>query len=79
MSMEHVAKHDFIDERLQLGESFGPCGTVFDQSDLAEQAGVAAEIRRRDENTLICVDGWWVIVIFLLGLAALIAFLVEKA
>jgi hypothetical protein len=73
------AKHGFVDKKLRPDESTALCGTVYEQADLAEEAGVAAEWRRRDENTLRCIDGWWVIVVVLLGLAALVGFLVENA
>jgi hypothetical protein len=55
------------------------CGTVYEQSGLVEEAGVVAEWRRRDENTLRCVDGWWVVVVVLLGVAAVVGFLGENA
>jgi hypothetical protein len=73
------AKHGFVDARFWPDESTALCGTVYEQADLAEEVGVAAEWRRRDENTLRCIDGWWVIVVVLLGLAALVGFLVENA
>jgi hypothetical protein len=68
-----------VGETSRFDESAALCGTVYEQSRLVEEAGVAAEWRRRDENTLRCVDGWWVIVVVLLDLAAVVGFLVENA
>jgi hypothetical protein len=67
------------DGRSRPDESAAMCGTVYEQSGLVEEAGVVAEWRRRDENTLRCVDGWWVVVVVLLGVAAVVGFLGENA
>jgi hypothetical protein len=40
------AKHEFVDERFRPDESTALCGTVYEQADLAEEAGVACALMR---------------------------------
>lgn len=55
------------------------CGTMLDDANILEEAGLAAEIRRRDESSLRCVEGWMGITIFVLGMVAIVTFAVENA
>ena len=72
-----VLTHGFIDEMFELDESAGHCGTVYDLSDLTEDAGQAAEKRERDRSTLICLEGVTTAFMAALGIAAIVVFVVE--
>ena len=72
-----VLTHGFIDEMFELDESAGHCGTVYDLSDLAEDAGQAAEKRKRDRSTLVCLEGVTTAFMVALRIAAIVIFVVE--
>lgn len=66
-------------ETSDLGDSETLCGTMLEDVDLVEEAGLAAEKCQRDDDSLICVEGWMGIVILALGVAAIVMFAVDSA
>jgi hypothetical protein len=62
----------------ELDESPRPCGTVYELSGMAEEAGQAAKIRRRDLSTLVCVEGVMAMFLGVLGIAAIAMFIVGR-
>lgn len=78
-SSSGMATPAWKEEALDLEDSETLCGTMLDDADLVEEAGLAAEMRRRDDDSLICVEGWMGIVIVALGVVAIIIFAMENA
>lgn len=78
-STGNMASPVWRDETSDLGDSETLCGTMLEDVDLVEEAGLAAEKRQRDDNSLICVEGWMGIVILALGVAAIVMFAVDSA
>lgn len=78
-SSSGMATPAWKEEALDLEDSETLCGTMLMDADLVEEAGLAAEMRRRDDDSLICVEGWMGIVIVALGVVAIIMFAMENA
>lgn len=76
----HMSTRGFINDVFELDEStIGACGTAFELSDYAEEAGKAAQKKReRDRNTLICLEGMIFLFLCTLGIAAIAISVVEQ-
>ena len=68
----------FMNDIFDLDDAVSACGTIYDLSGLAEDGGVVAEKRRKDRNTVICLDGMMVLFMCLLGIAAIAISVVEQ-
>lgn len=70
--------HDASTNWFIVDESAGACGTVYDRSGLAEQAGQAVERREKDWNITGCCDGVMFLFLWALAIAVVVGVVVKS-